>query len=272
MNYIFTPVASESPGLERPSAPTSRTPSPIPSEPDAPPSHDAEYYLHDEMAIFLVERRLFKIHRHFFVRESDVFRTMFSCPPGHETMEGMTDDRPISLPGITGFEFKTLLDFFYNGMHDGFKLSLKEWTAILSISSRYDMDKIRRRAIGQIISHRPRIEPVEKFVLAEKHNIPDWLPAAYASLCQRANPLEEWEAEKLGLRITVKLARAREAVRELNSRRGSPIRPQQPWSPVSVQNLHDMADYERYDNRDVSRIVDEVFFPSVGVPNAPQPF
>ena len=76
-------------------------------------------------------------------------------------------------------------------MHDDFCLSLAEWVFILSISSRYDMDKLRQRAIRQIISHRPRIDPVEKIVLAEKHNIPDWLAPAYASLCQRANPLEE---------------------------------------------------------------------------------
>jgi hypothetical protein len=187
---------------------------------------------------------------------------MFSCPPGQAAMEGMSDDLPISLPGVTRFEFKTLLDFFYDCMHDDFELSLNEWTAILSISSRYDMDRIRQRAIRQIISHRPRIDPVEKIVLAEKHDIAGWLPSAYASLCQRVNPLEEWEAEKLGLRITVRLARAREAVREL-ALQGFGIPIEEPGD-TEEEGIYSPYAYT------VSRVVSEIFSPpSSEIPPAP---
>lgn len=134
-------------------------------------------------------------------------------------------------------------------MHDDFKLSLDNWVAILSISSRYDMDRIRQRAIRQIDSHRPVIDPVEKIALAQKHDIPSWLPLAYASLCQRVNPLEEFEAEKLGLKVTVKLARAREAVRQLD-----------PY--VHGVSEGDLAEDGMYSSYEVSRIVSEVFFPS----------
>jgi hypothetical protein len=145
-------------------------------------------------------------------------------------------------------------------MQDDFKLSLGEWIFILSVSSRYDMDKIRQRAIRQIISHHPRIDPIEKIMLAEKHNIPDWLPSAYASLCQRANPLEEWEAEKLGMGVMVKLARAREAVRELSTRpRSSAFNS---WGSVAVVEAEPQCtDHELYDAREVRRVVDEVFWP-----------
>lgn len=137
-------------------------------------------------------------------------------------------------------------------MHDDFELSLNEWIAILSISSRYDMGRIRQRAIRQIISHHPHIDPVEKIVLAEKHDITAWLPSAYASLCQRVNPLEEWEAEKLGLRITVKLARAREAVREFESQNFG----------ISIEAPGDTDEERLYISSKVSRVVSEVFFPS----------
>ena len=138
-------------------------------------------------------------------------------------------------------------------MHDDFSPSLKEWIFILSVSSRYDMDTIRQRAIREIVSHRPNINPVEKIVLAEKHNIPEWLAPAYASLCQRANPLEEWEAKRLGMRVTVKLARAREAVRDLRHDWDIPVEPEQPSS--------DLADHKLY-NRHVNRIIAKVFWPS----------
>jgi hypothetical protein len=153
-------------------------------------------------------------------------------------------------------------------MHDDFCLSLAEWIFILSISSRYDMDKLRQRAIRQIISHRPRIDHVEKIVLAEKHNIPDWLAPAYASLCQRANPLEEWEAERLGMGVTVKLARAREAVRELCLTSPTPA-PETPpphdihWFPETAEEPPlGIADYKPYDTHHVNRIVNEVFWPT----------
>jgi len=236
---------------------SSRAASPAPSDPGSPPSHHPEYYFHDDMAIFLVDHRLFKVHRHFLERESEIFRWMFLCPPRPEGAEGGTDDNPIPLPGVTRYEFMTLLDFFYKGMHDDFRLSLGKWICILSVSSRYDMDKIRQRAIRQINSHRPRIDPIDKIVLAEKHHIPDWLAPAYASLCQRPNPLEEWEAGQLGIGITVKLARAREAVRELPHSRP----PSVSWGPVPVEVEPEPTDYETYDARDVSRVVQEVFWP-----------
>lgn len=188
---------------------------------------------------------------------------MFSCPPGQEMIEGITDDRPICLPGVTRVEFRALLDFFYNGyvgeisiFHKNpnrrhLKIIFLQHARRPQIIVGY-MDRIRQRAIRQIISHRVGIDPIEKIVLAEQHDIADWLPSAYASLCQRVNPLEEWEAEKLGLRTTVKLARAREAVRELEPLDRCPV----------PRDSDDAVEDRIYDPYKVSRIVDEVFFPS----------
>jgi len=255
MNFVPIPPA-QPPIIPQTVSP--RSVSPALSDPESSPSHDPEYYLHDDMAIFLVDHRLYKVHRHFLERESEIFRWMFLCPPRPEGAEGRADDKPIPLPGVMRHEFKALMDYFYNGMHDDFKFSLDEWISILSISSRYDMDTIRQRAIRQIISHRPRIDPVVKIALAEKHNIPDWLASAYASLCQRANPLEEWEAERLGMRVAVKLARAREAVREFSSRPPSPR--ENVW-PEPTPAEPTFPDYEPYDASHVMRIVNEVFWP-----------
>jgi len=225
----------------------SRTVSPALSIRDTPLLHDEEFYLHDDMAIFHVDHCLFKVHRYFLERESEIFRWMFLCPP----LE------PIPLPGVKRQEFKALMNYFYNGMHDDFRPSLDEWISILSIASRFDMDRVRQRAIRQIISHRPRIDPINKIVLAEKHDISHWLAPAYASICQRTNPLEEWEAEKLGLNIAIKLARAREALRELYS--GSHLPAAHPDSIEVISE--DEPEYEPYNILTVNSIVDEVFFP-----------
>jgi len=238
---------------------SSRSPSPAPSDPDAPPSRHPEYYIHDDMAIFLVERRLFKVHRYFLERESEIFRWMFLCPPHQEGPEGGTDSAPITLPGVTQHEFETLLNYLYKGMHNDFRFSRHRWIALLSIASRYDMDKIRERAILQISGAWPPIDPVDKIILAEKHDVPSWLVPAYISLCHRETTLEESEAMKLGLPVTVKLNRAREAVRALGPRPLSswPEQRRPPGQPLTAS--------EHYDNS-VVQIVNEVFWPASVTP------
>jgi len=63
-----------------------------------------------------VENTFFKVHRYFLVRESEVFRVMFSCPSPGDGQEGMDDGKPIHLPGTTCQQFEALLDFFYEGL------------------------------------------------------------------------------------------------------------------------------------------------------------
>lgn len=60
-----------------------------------------------------VEDQLFKVHRYFLSRESQVFHWMFACPPRGDGQEGDSDDKPIRLPNVTPKEFESLLDFFY---------------------------------------------------------------------------------------------------------------------------------------------------------------
>src|SRR5882762_2875371 len=189
---------------------------------------------------------------------------MFLCPPRQEGVEGGTDATPIPLPGVTRHEFETLLNYLYKGydmlsntllvrsdvsgfdisMHNDIRFSHRRWIALLSIASRYDMDKIRERAIKQISRAQPSVDPVDKIILAEKHDISTWLVPAYIALCHRETTLEESEAMKLGLSVTVKLNRAREAVRALGPRRRS--------------SVSAIAEYDS----GVLRIVKQVFWPS----------
>jgi hypothetical protein len=62
-----------------------------------------------------VEKRLFRVHKHFLVRDSEFFRGMFECPlPPGEEVEGRRDSKPITLHGVSQHEFRCLLRFFYN--------------------------------------------------------------------------------------------------------------------------------------------------------------
>ncbi|KAJ6625177.1 hypothetical protein B0H10DRAFT_1942763 [Mycena sp. CBHHK59/15] len=256
----------------------------------ATPTHNAKYYIDDPMSIFLVENQLFKIHRHFLVKESDVFRWMFLCPPGSSDPDGASDVRAIPLPGVTAAELEALLDFFYTECvtitrrweFQRNEAQMQAWIDLLSIATRFDFQRLRECAIGAIEHNlwpgTPRrfesIDPIKQIVLAEKHDIPHWLPIAYAALCQRPNPLEEWEAEQIGYRKTTLLARAREAVRDpdnhlIDSRFASlqarTVSPPMPGTPMlSAHTL-----YTPYRRERVAAIVNEVFFPPP-TPRAPE--
>ena len=91
-------------------------------------------------------------------------------------------------------------------------VSLEDWIALLSISTRFVFDKIRDMAIMEISSR--MLDPIKKITLANKYNIPQWLSPAYVDLSKRPDPLNDDEAETLGLKTVVRVARAREAVRD----------------------------------------------------------
>ncbi len=55
---------------------------------------------------------------------------------------------------------------------------------------------------------------VDAIALALRHDIPQWLPTAYAELCKRPQPLGDGEAKMLGSSVTARIARAREILRE----------------------------------------------------------
>lgn len=58
------------------------------------------------------------------------------------------------------------------------------------------------------------MDAVVMIVLAMKYDVPEWLAPAYNMLCRRSYPLNDVEAEQLGSRITARIGRAREVVRE----------------------------------------------------------
>lgn len=99
-------------------------------------------------------------------------------------------------------------------MHDYCELTLYQWIGILAVSTRLECDKLRERAIQEIHQHRPRIDPIEKIVLAQKYDVPDWYISSYAAICQRAQPLSPEEGMKVGLTTAILLAQSREAARQ----------------------------------------------------------
>ena len=67
-----------------------------------------------------MEDTLFRVHRYYFTRESQIFADMFSLPVGGAdgssgTIEGKSDSSPIDIPGVTTQEMESFLAFVYFG-------------------------------------------------------------------------------------------------------------------------------------------------------------
>ena len=105
-----------------------------------------------------------------------------------------------------------MLTWTIYSVHDTTSNSREGWELLLSISTRFEMEKVRNRAIRELDAF--DLDPVDKIVLAVDHHVQKWLKPAYVALCQRKDPIREEEGEKLGLDTMVKLARAREYARD----------------------------------------------------------
>ena len=127
-------------------------------------------------------------------------------------------------------------------------MTLSDWVSILRISAVLQFVKIRQYAIRELSARRASLAPVEAILLAKEHDIPSWLGPAYAELVRRPAPLDDTEAERLGVRVTAQVGRAREILRAEEYILYQQRRYGSKYSPP-----------ERPDEQLVARAVNEVF-------------
>ncbi|THH19334.1 hypothetical protein EW146_g1807 [Bondarzewia mesenterica] len=191
-----------------------------------PPSRHQTYYIvENNLSIFLVSGCLFRVHRYLF-EESPVFRDMFSIPPGEEGVEGESDTAPIVLPEITQQEFEALLDFLYDRGYDGYRdFNVRKWINVLSISSRFEFDKVRARAIKELTELEPSLDAIEEILLAQKYEVPQWIFPGLTKLLIRSKIPDLSEAERLPLDMVLSVWRAREEFIRAQSQRSAFVTP-----------------------------------------------
>jgi len=186
----------------------------------------SQYHISSGDVVFQVENQLFRVHRYFFVRESDYFRDMLCMQSSTGTeLEGHSDARPIELPEVTAIDFARFVWVFYDQkyQHDA---SIEEWASILHLAHKWSFAEVKQLAIRKLEAL--DVMPVDKAVWAFHYDVGrDWLATAYAALGARATPLTKAEGVRLGLDVVLKLAEVREKIRD---RRHAPRQP--PSKPV----------------------------------------
>jgi len=163
------------------------------------PKRDPEYYFQDGNIVFLVENHLFRVHRHFFVRESAVFSDMLSIPaPPDTVVEGDSDDKPIVLDGVKSNDFRSLLWMWYDPGYKRISSSANTWYAIMSLADRWQFENVGKVAF-EAFAALPGVEAMEKIVVCETYGFKrSVISKAYWAICSRNYPLTYREAEKLG--------------------------------------------------------------------------
>ncbi|KAG6333533.1 hypothetical protein ID866_5558 [Astraeus odoratus] len=170
--------------------------------------HDRDTSFYVATVTFLVEDRLFRVPRAPFEQESSVFLDMFSIPQGDKAVvEGLCDENPIRLDGVTKDDFEQLLKALFcrqNGSQPPLPDNVKQWTSVLKLSTMWDFQIVRQSAIRALDSL--QIDPVDRVALAQQYDIQEWLVPALNELAKRLEPISFEEGCRMGFDTALKLA------------------------------------------------------------------
>ncbi|KDQ55180.1 hypothetical protein JAAARDRAFT_343722 [Jaapia argillacea MUCL 33604] len=167
--------------------------------------HPTYYFENEGNVVFLVEKTLFKVHRYFLQRDSQVFHDMFSCPhePGSEA-EGLSDERPIHIPQIKSNDFEALLWVYYHFLVERTESTAERWASTLRLSHMYQMTSIKELAIAQL----KRFDaPITFILIGRETETEELVQRGYVTVACRKLGLEPEEAEQMGLREVVNVMR-----------------------------------------------------------------
>ncbi|EKM59089.1 uncharacterized protein PHACADRAFT_191395 [Phanerochaete carnosa HHB-10118-sp] len=136
------------------------------------------YYFDDGSIVVLAGRFKYRLHQYLFSRDSPYFANVFAhCMPSE----------PLNLADKKSSDFDAFLSVLYSTCYRPPDItSVDEWSAVLRLATEWSFDGICNLAIERL---ELIASPIEKIILSHSHSIPNWLPAAYVSLCRRPHPL-----------------------------------------------------------------------------------
>ncbi|KAG9312167.1 hypothetical protein JVU11DRAFT_7458 [Chiua virens] len=176
--------------------------------------HHKDYYLRGGDMTVLVENHLYRIHSYFFDRESLFFRQKFSTSDsGAEEGRGSTDSNAYTLEDVKSEDFARFLWVFYNPKYSVYEAPLETWLSILKLANRWSFDSVKELSVREL--EKIEIEPTEKITIYHDNNISRlYLIPSYIDVCKRDKPLSFREGMKLGMETVLRVAEARERLRQ----------------------------------------------------------
>ncbi|KAJ7763582.1 hypothetical protein DFH07DRAFT_395903 [Mycena maculata] len=170
------------------------------------PTRNQTYYL--ESVTFQVEDNLFKVPRYHFERNSEIFASTFMLPATHNA-EGVSDQNPIKLEGISSIDFERLLAVLYPLEEPMPTLPKDHWISVLKLATLWRLLGTRALAISHLDAEVKN--DVEGINLARKYHVASWLRSGYEALARSTHgTMSLADAEMIGWETATKIYRIRE--------------------------------------------------------------
>lgn len=178
------------------------------------PERHHEYYLVGADLHIVVQKTLFRVHGHFFSRESPIFHRKIDPASPEHVKNGRSDSDPIMLEGVSPKEFENFLWVFYNPKYSIYEKDVDGWKDILYLADKWQFPEVKELAVRELQKKRD-VDVVDKIALYQHYNVDRrHLVPLYAQLCERPHSLVRTEAEALGLDTTVLIAATRQTLRD----------------------------------------------------------
>ncbi|EDR07243.1 uncharacterized protein LACBIDRAFT_294548 [Laccaria bicolor S238N-H82] len=186
----------------------------------------------------LIDRTLFRVHSHFFTRDSQLFNARFnpSATPG-VPREGTSQGSPFRLQNVTVGDFEKFLWVFYNPTYSLYEADIKDWIRILELANMWSFVEVKAFALRELEKKEDGLDVVQRIVLYRQNQIEErHIHRHYVSLCARDTVLTLEECRALGLETTHLISAAREKLRAAPSDGGTSPLPQG-IEPEDVQRM-----------------------------------
>ncbi|TFK71240.1 hypothetical protein BDN72DRAFT_765342, partial [Pluteus cervinus] len=110
----------------------------------------------------------------------------------------------IALQDIEPIGFERLLSILIPIVPGKLELtSVEEWTSVLNVAHTLEFRTVEALALAQI---EPLASAVDKIVLGQEYDLPQWTTAGCMNLCQREDPISRDEGRRLGVDIVTDIS------------------------------------------------------------------
>ncbi|KAG8942288.1 hypothetical protein FRC03_003374 [Tulasnella sp. 419] len=159
--------------------------------------------------ILRVENTLYRLPKGIISQFAALRSRLEEAFEENSTCGGISDENPIVLKDATTMEFESvLLVLSARWFKQSFVVTLKQWKAILSLSTLWEFPALRSLSITYIESF--RLAAMDLIILSRQCQVSQWLAPAYAALCTQDQPLTMQEGHVLGFELFAQLTEIRE--------------------------------------------------------------
>ncbi|KAG8987140.1 hypothetical protein FRB94_002175 [Tulasnella sp. JGI-2019a] len=160
----------------------------------------------DELVNLTVENQIYRVSR-ILLSQSVAFSAVLGSHPS---------DHSIPLIGVSTAELESFLEVLHARQTEAhLRLQPAEWGDALHLSTKWGFSAVRETVIRRIEHQCKDQGTMDRFELAVKCQVPQWLCPVYHSLCTRNEYITADEGRRLGYERLTAICRIREILRDI---------------------------------------------------------